>query len=248
MQDEQFKYSTRVILYPILFVLTIWIVFWIEVRFGFNFNSYGVYPKTLKGLRGVIFSPFIHGDIKHLYHNTIPLFVLSLALFYFYNKIAWKVLFFGIIVSGFLTWLIGRPANHIGASGLIYVLVSFTFFKGIFANHFRLIALSLLIIFMYGSMIWYVLPIKEGVSWEGHLSGLITGLLFAIVLNKEIAKPKKYVWEEEDYDEDEDPFLKHFDENGNFIEYIEEDNTLETKAVEDDTKINYVYRKSSNNN
>ena len=101
---------------------------------------------------------------------------------------------------------------------------------------------------MYGSMIWYVLPIKEGVSWEGHLSGLITGLLFAIVLNKEIAKPKKYVWEEEDYDEDEDPFLKHFDENGNFIEYIEEDNTLETKAVEDDTKINYVYRKSSNNN
>ena len=248
MQDEQFKYSTRVILYPILFVLTIWIVFWIEVRFGFNFNSYGVYPKTIKGLRGIIFSPFIHGDIKHLYHNTIPLFVLSLALFFFYNKIAWKVLFFGIIVSGFLTWLIGRPANHIGASGLIYVLVSFTFFKGIFAKHFRLIALSLLIIFMYGSMIWYVLPIKEGVSWEGHLSGLITGLLFAIVLNKEIAKPKKYVWEEEDYDEDEDPFLKHFDENGNFIEYIEEDNTLETKAVEDDTKINYVYRKSSNNN
>ena len=143
--QEQFKFSPGVIGYPIAFVLLIWIVFWFEVRFGFSFNSYGVYPRTLIGLRGVLFSPFIHSSMEHLYHNTIPLFVLSMALFYFYREISWKVIVYGILLSGVLTWCIGRPANHIGASGLIYVLVSFILFKGIFAKHFRLIALSLLV-------------------------------------------------------------------------------------------------------
>ncbi len=236
-QRDHFKFSTGVIIYPVFFVLTIWLVFWFEVRFGFNFSKYGVYPQTLKGLRGVVLSPFLHGDIKHIYHNTIPLFVLSMALFYFYKPIAWKVILFGILFSGFFTWCIGRPSYHIGASGLIYVLVSFTFFKGVFAKHFRLIALSLLIIFLYGSMIWYAIPVKEGISWEGHLSGLVTGLLFALFFRKEIAKPKKYAWEQENYNEDEDPFLKHFDKDGNFIEHIE--------TEQEETKINYIYKEGS---
>ena len=235
-QKDHFKFSTGVIIYPVFFVLTIWLVFWFEVRFGFNFSRYGVYPQTLKGLRGVLLSPFIHGDIQHIYHNTIPLFVLSMALFYFYKPIAWKVILFGILFSGFLTWCIGRPSYHIGASGLIYVLVSFTFFKGVFAKHYRLIALSLLVIFLYGSMIWYAIPIKEGVSWEGHLSGLITGLLFSFFFRKAIAKPKKYVWEQENYNEDDDPFLKHFDEDGNFIEHIE--------TEEEPPIINYTYKEN----
>ena len=91
-------------------------------------------------------------------------------------------------MSGFLTWSIGRPAYHIGASGLIYVLVSFLFFKGVFAKHYRLIALSLLVVFLYGSMIWYALPIEKGISWEGHLSGLITGILFAFIFRKKNSK------------------------------------------------------------
>ncbi len=235
--EEPFKYSTGVIAYPVLFILILWLVFWFEVRFGLNFAEFGVYPKHIVGLRGVLLSPFIHGDIQHLYHNTIPLFILSAALFYFYSPIAWKVLFWGVLVSGFLTWCIGRPSYHIGASGLIYVLVSFTFFKGVFAKHFRLIALSLLIIFLYGSMIWYTLPLKEGISWEGHLSGSITGLLFALIFRKKIAKPKTYVWEEDHFEEDDDPFLKHFDENGNFIETIEEDIKEEEFPI-----IKYIYK------
>lgn len=220
--EEQFKYTTGVIGYPVFFVLLIWLVFWFEVRFGFSFNSFGVYPRTFTGLRGLLFSPFIHSSMEHLYHNSIPLLVLSMALFYFYREISWKVIIYGILFSGLLTWCIGRPANHIGASGLIYVLMSFILFKGIFAKHFRLIALSLLIVFLYGSMIWYVFPIKENMSWEGHLSGLIVGFIFALYFRKSIAKPKKYKWEEEDYNEEDDPFLKHFDENGNFIEHVEE--------------------------
>ena len=241
--QEHFKFSNGVIVYPILFVLCIWIVFWYEVRFGHNFTSFGVYPQKISGLKGIIFSPFIHGDIKHLYHNTIPLFVLSSALFYFYRQIAWKVLGFGILISGLLTWSFARPAYHIGASGLIYVLFSFTFFKGIFAKHYRLIALSLLVIFLYGSLVMYALPIEAGISWEGHLSGLITGLLFALIFKKEIAKPNKYVWEREDYNEDDDEFLKHFDENGNFIEHKEPD--PESMGEEGLPNIKYTLKKDN---
>jgi len=242
--QEQFKFSTGVVGYPIAFVLLLWIIFWFEIRFHINFNKHGIYPGTLKGLQGVIFSPFIHGGIKHLYSNTIPLFVLSTALFYFYRPIAWKVIIYGILLSGFLTWCIGRPSYHIGASGLIYVLVSFTFFKGIFAKHFRLIALSLLVIFLYGSMIWYTLPIEEGISWEGHMSGMITGLLFAVIFRKEIAKPKKYVWEQENYNEENDIFLKHFDENGNFIEYKEPEALEELNEESQPTIIRYRFKEN----
>lgn len=237
--QEHFKFSTGVVAYPIFFVLTIWFVFWFEVRFGYNLSKYGIYPETLKGLRGVVLSPFIHGSIQHLYHNTIPLFVLSMALFYFYRHIAWKVLFFGIIVSGILTWSFARPSYHIGASGLIYVLVSFIFFKGVFAKHYRLIALSLLVVFLYGSMIWYALPLENGVSWEGHLSGLITGLVFALIFRKAIAKPKKYIWEQKGYNDEDDPFLKHFDKDGNFIDHIE------PEIEQEQPTINYTFKKDN---
>ncbi|MEL0454827.1 rhomboid family intramembrane serine protease [Flavobacteriaceae bacterium SZ-1-7] len=239
--QSHFKFSTGVVAYPISLVLLIWLVFWFEVRFGYNFNKYGIYPQTLKGLRGVVLSPFIHGSIKHIYHNTVPLFVLSVALFYFYRAIAWKVIVYGILLSGFLTWWIGRPSYHIGISGLIYVLISFTFFKGVFAKHFRLIALSLLVVFLYGSMIWYTLPIEEGISWEGHTAGLITGFLFALIFRKQVAKPKKYVWEQGNYNEDDDPFLKHFDKDGNFIENIETE-------IEDEPTINYIYKQDKSKN
>lgn len=235
-----FKFSIGVITYPLFFVLLLWFVFWFEVRFGFNFGKYGVYPQTIKGLRGVLFSPFVHGDITHLYHNSIPLLVLTTALFYFYRPVAWQVICYGILLSGFLTWCIGRPSYHIGASGLVYVLVSFTFFKGVFAKYYRLIALSLLVVFLYGSMIWYTMPIEQGVSWEGHLSGLITGLLFALVFKKQIAKPKKYTWEEDNYNEEDDLFLKHFDENGNFIEI--EETPLCVVEPQQKPLINYIFK------
>ena len=233
---NQFKFSPWILAVPLYFVLALWVVYWFEVRNGYNFNTFGILPRTLIGLRGIILSPFIHGDIKHLYHNSAPLFVLLFSLLYFYRDIAWKVFIYGTLCSGFITWLIARKSYHIGASGIVYLLFSFIFFSGIIRKNYRLVAVSLMVIFLYGSMVWYTMPIEEGISWEGHLSGLIVGFLFAIVFKKDIAKPKKYVWEQDDFKEEEDPFLKHFDEDGNFIDDLEPKEAAQ--------EINYIYKEN----
>ena len=230
--SDTFKFSTRVIVYPLSFVLLIWLVYWFELRFGFRFNDMGIYPRTFSGLRGILFSPFIHGSLEHLYHNTMPLLILSAGLFYFYRAIAWRVLAMGLLFSGFLTWLIGSPAFHIGASGLIYVLMSFMLFKGVFSKNHHLTALSLLVVFLYGSMLWYIFPVKENMSWEGHLSGLLVGLVFAFVFRTSIAKPVRYDWENDHYDEMQDPFLKQFDEEGNFIEPTKDEPNTTDSSIE----------------
>ncbi|MFD1096825.1 rhomboid family intramembrane serine protease [Salegentibacter chungangensis] len=224
--------------YPLLFVLLIWIVFWFEVRFGFDFNSFGIQPRTLKGLRGIFFSPFIHSGMKHLFNNTIPLFVLSMSLFYFYRKISWQLLFYGLLLTGVMTWAIGRPANHIGASGIIYLLAAFLFFKGIFSRHYRLIALSLIVVFLYGGMLWYITPIVPDISWEGHLSGLLSGFVFSLIYRKKIARPPKYEWQKPGYNEEEDEFMQHFDENGNFIEKLPQDEEGDSGEI----TYNYIYK------
>lgn len=234
--NNVFDFNTGVVGYPILFVLLIWIVFWVEIRFGVDFNFLGIYPRTAIGLRGILFSPFIHGDIGHLWHNTIPLLVLSSGLLFFYQSNAWKVLFIGVFFTGFFTWLLGRPANHIGASGVIYMLFGFLFFKGLITKHFRLMALSFLVVFIYGSMIWYILPIDPEISWEGHLSGLLVGIVLAFFIKKGVAKPQVYHWEKPDYNPDEDDFLKHFDENGNFIERLPEE------EIEENVSVVYEYK------
>jgi len=235
-ENQYFKFSLELLLVPLFAVLMIWSVFWFEVNFSVSFNSYGLFPRSFMGLRGILFGPFIHGSLDHLYSNTIPLAILTLALFYFYRDKAWKVLLWGWFISGILTWIIARESYHIGVSGIIYVFASFIFFKGIFQKHFRLIALSLAVVFIYGSMLWYVLPIEEGISWEGHLSGFITGLILAIIIKINAPTPERYDWERDDYDETQDEFLKHFDEDGSFIERPQ-------KMEEDSTKVIYHYKK-----
>ena len=213
-EHKHYKFSPLILAIPLYLVLLLWIIFWIEVKYGYNFNKYGIYPRTLVGLRGILFSPLIHGDIKHLYHNSLPLFVLLFSLYYFYRRIALKVFIYGTLLTGILTWIIARKSFHIGASGIIYMLFSFIFFSGLIRKNYRLIAVSLLVIFLYGSMVWYVLPVKEEISWEGHLSGFIIGLLFAFYFRKIGPQKYKYDWERENYEDDE--FDKLFDEKGNF--------------------------------
>ncbi|PQJ79213.1 rhomboid family intramembrane serine protease [Polaribacter porphyrae] len=209
-EEQHLKLKQSIFIVPALFVVAIWLIYWIEIKFGFNFNKFGVYPRTLKGFRGVFCTHFIHSNTSHIFNNSIPLFVLLSTLFYFYKDVAYKVLLFGGFFTGFLTWLIARESYHIGASGIVYLLFSFVFFSGIVRKHFRLVALSLIIIFLYGSMIWYVLPIKEGMSWEGHLSGFLVGLILAIIHRKKGIVKKEYQFTKTEFD-------LLFDENGNYI-------------------------------
>ena len=214
-EKSHFRFSTWILAIPLYFVLSLWVVYWFEVRNGFNFNDFGIYPRTFGGLKGILFSPFIHGDIKHLYHNSVPLFVLFFSLLYFYRNIAFRVFVFGTLFTGLLTWVFARASYHIGASGIIYLLFSFIFFSGIIRKNYRLVAVSLMIIFLYGSMVWYVLPVKESISWEGHLSGFMVGLVLAFYFKGEGPQKHTYDWEKENYQPD--AFDKHFDEQGNFI-------------------------------
>ncbi len=223
MNENDFKYSNSVIALPLFFVLFLWFMYWLEIRFDLDFVENGIFPRTLSGLQGIIFSPFIHADVEHLYNNSVPLLILLAALRYFYARQSSAVIGYGIVLSGFITWIIGRESYHIGASSLIYVLVSFIFFKGIQTKYYRLVALSLAVVVVYGGLVWYIFPNpeisgKEKISWEGHLAGLITGFVLSIIYKTpEFKKIIKYDWEHPDFNAMEDKFMQRFDESGNFV-------------------------------
>ena len=189
-----------------------WIVFLYEIKYGFNFNQYSIYPRRIESLFGILASPFLHSDVSHITNNTLSFFVLMLLLRFFYSNVYFQVFIIGLLVSGIFTWLFARPAYHLGMSGVIYVLASFIISKSFFSKQYNLIALSFVVIFIYGSMIWYVFPIDKSISWEGHLSGLITGILLSFCYKNEIkASPQIPLNYQQDL------FLNHFDSNGKFI-------------------------------
>ena len=173
----QRKYS--IFFLPALFILVLFVVEWIEHTYGMRFAKYGVLPRTLEGLKGVLLSPFIHSDWKHLTNNALPLFVLTATLGFFYKGIAKEVFLWSWLMSGIWLWAIGRPSFHIGASGLLYALASFLFFSGFIRKHTKLMSISMFIVFLYGGMVWGIFPMKKHISWEGHLAGALAWLILA---------------------------------------------------------------------
>jgi len=245
---HHFKFTPSVWLVPAIILIIMWFIFFLENSFNVDLSSHGILPRTFSGLQGIFFSPFLHDDLNHIANNSIPLFILTTALIYFYRDISLKVLCYGIILSGIITWVIGRNSFHIGASSLIYVLVSFIFFKGLMTQYYRLMALSLTVVMIYGGLIWYVFPeVDKQISWEGHLAGLITGFAFAILFKTpDYKKDIQYNWEKPDFNPEEDPFMKHFDENGNFVNTLNEEEKVEQDSST--ATINYVYDFKENKN
>jgi membrane associated rhomboid family serine protease len=191
------------LLFPGLFLLIIWLIKIFETSLDLDFAFLGIYPLKTKGLIGILTAPLIHADYTHLFSNSSPILILGTGLFYFYNKIALKVFFLNYIITNVWIWLGARYAYHIGASGLVYSLASFLFFSGVFSKNMRQIAISLLVVFLYGSMVWGVFPIQPRVSWESHLMGAICGLVFAVYYRDQGPRPKKYSWELENENEDD---------------------------------------------
>lgn len=217
MQNHRPQLNLNFLILPVYIVLVMWLVFWFEVRWSYGLNHYGILPGSISGLRGILFGPFLHGSLKHLFNNSIPLIVLISALFSFYPKQALRILIIGALFSGLGTWLIGRPAYHIGASGVVYMLASYLLFQGLFSKNLQLISISLIVVFFYGSLIWYLFPVDPKISWEGHSSGFAVGIILALFYHRRLpTAEKKYDWEAEDYEPAKDSFMQHFDANGNF--------------------------------
>jgi membrane associated rhomboid family serine protease len=190
---------------PLVLIIAMWSVFFVEHLSSTSYYKLGIYPQRLSGLQGVLFSPFLHGDYKHLVNNTPSIFILTWALRYFYRKISHSIFLISWLVGGLFVWIAARESYHIGMSGIIYSLAFFIFFSGVFRKEPRVMAISLLVVFMYGSMVWGILPIDVSVSYESHLIGAILGIGLAYFYRKDGATfaKKKYNFElEEEQDKE----------------------------------------------
>lgn len=241
MKNYLLKQSYQALFYPALFVILMWIVFLLQSTSQFNFLVFGILPRDPKGLIGILTSVFVHGDLGHIASNTFPLLVLGMMLFYFYKKIA-KASFLWIwLISGLWLWIGGRNSanhstHHIGASTLIYGLATFLFFSGVFRKHLRLMVVSAMVVFLYGSIMWGIFPLKEEVSWEGHLFGAIAGVLVAFNYRGEGPKPKVYEWPDEDDDTDES--YKAYKPE----EFLPIGTDQQNPITDNEIKINYIYK------
>ncbi|MDA3861237.1 MAG: rhomboid family intramembrane serine protease, partial [Melioribacteraceae bacterium] len=186
---------------PFLFLFIITAIEITGYLFDLNFVHLGILPRNALGLVGILTAPLIHSNLEHLYSNAIPLFVLGTSIFYFYPIGSKRVVVLIYFLTNLLVWFFARENYHIGASGIVYGLFSFLFFSGIFKKDKRAITLSVLTIFIYGGMTYGIFPTKEGVSWESHLFGFITGILTAYIFRKKNIY-KKYDWEDEDLEID----------------------------------------------
>ncbi|MDR3653531.1 MAG: rhomboid family intramembrane serine protease [Paludibacter sp.] len=202
---------------PSVIAIIMMLSFILEKGMDWDFHTAGVYPRRIENIWGIFTLIFVHASWSHLANNVISFVILSGLLYFFYKEVATRVMFISYIFSGLILWAIGRESWHIGASGLVYSIAFFLFFSGIIRKHVPLIAISLVVAFVYGSMIWHIFPwqLQDPISWEGHLAGGFIGIVLAIYYRKEGTQKPVVEWEN---DEDSTEYL---DENS-------DDNELNT--------------------
>jgi membrane associated rhomboid family serine protease len=220
---------------PLLIVFLMWFVFFMEWMLNTRFYELGIFPKSIDGLKGIVFSAFLHGDYKHIINNTLPAFILTWTLSYFYRSLTYKVFLISWLIGGFFVWIAARASFHIGMSGIIYSLAFFIFFSGVFRKEPRVMSISLFVLFLYGSMVWGIFPVDTSISFESHLIGAILGTGMAYFFKNEGATfvKKKYNFElEEEQDrlmqkkgykrvEDENGFLLHYELENKSDDWLE---------------------------
>jgi len=211
MDKEETRRFFNSMVFPGLLVLLLWIIKLIEVSFQISFADFGLLPQSLVGLRGILFSPLLHADWAHLSSNSVPLFLLSAGLFYYYDKKAITILALCWLVTGFWVWIFAADTGiHIGASGVVYALATFHFMGGILRREPRMMAFSLLVVFLYGSLVWGISPDffpGKNISWQSHLLGGLAGIVIAIAYRNEGPQQKIYQWNDE-----EDEEMEYYDD------------------------------------
>ena len=187
-----------------LFVLLLWVIELLDRSLDLQLHHLGIYPREPAGLQGILYAPLIHGSWGHLLSNSFALLTLGVALLYGYPRAAIPVLLFVYLCSGVGVWLFARSSFHFGASGLTHGMMFFIFTSGILRRDRQSIALSMIVFFIYGGMIWSIFPQESGISYESHFFGALSGLLAAFLFrDRDPPVPeKKYDWEDDDSDAD----------------------------------------------
>lgn len=185
------------LLFPIAIVSIMWIVKIVEVIQNHKFTRWGIFPRDLDGAIGIVTAPFIHSDWQHLMTNSLPMLMLASIIMVFYKRVALPSYMIITVLTGFLVWLFARDAYHVGASGVVYGLVAFVAWTGIFRRNLKSIILALVILVMYGGYFHGIIPNKEGVSWESHLFGGMAGIFTAFLFkgvkeDDELDKPNPW--------------------------------------------------------
>jgi len=207
------KFYSRIFI-PLTFPMIMWMVYLISFFLNLDLSRMGILPRDMVGILGIISGPIVHANFSHLLSNTMPLLILGWTIFFFYSKVAYKSFVVIYVLTGLFVWLFARGVYHIGASGIVYGFVSFLFFSGIFRRDNKSIAIALIVTFLYGGIVWGVLPGQKGISWESHLFGGIAGIIAAYIFRK-VDPPKQYDWEDEEDDFDVDELEVSYDPEKN---------------------------------
>lgn len=183
----------------LVFIGILWTIFIFDAVFGLRLGRFGLRPGSIPGLVGIVTAPLLHGSVQHLLSNTIPLLISLTATLYLYPSSSVRVIPMIWLGSGAMAWFIGRPSLHLGVSGLIYGLLAYVFIGGLLRRDMRSVSVSLLVGFLYGSMVWGVLPIRPHMSWEMHLAGAVIGCLLAVLYRNWDRIPLvRYEWEDDE--------------------------------------------------
>ena len=189
------------------FAAILWAIHLVNFALDLDVAPFGVKPRTIAGLAGLVFAPLVHGNFEHLIANTLPVIILGTAMLHLYPRASPIVLPAIWVGPGLAVWLFAQGGIHIGASGLVYGLVAYVFTAGLIRRDRRAIAASMIVAFLYGASVWGVLPIQRAHSWETHLAAALIGLALAFALrNRDVPPRVRYEWEDDERVVDLDPY------------------------------------------
>lgn len=204
----ELKVLLKSTIYPTIFVITLILIWFVDKSFGLDLARFGLKPFTPEGLIGIITAPLLHSDFEHLISNIVPLYILSVGLFYYYVDCAKNVTIFCYLLTGMWTWFMGRGTGiHIGASGVVDALITFHLISSFLRKRRDLEAYSLIIILLYGGFIWGFFPDffpGKNISWQSHLCGAMAGVVAAFYFKESGPQRIEWEWDEDDDDEEND--------------------------------------------